>query len=91
MTNRTETENRLDGSEHRAAVAEAELAACEEQVKALELQRDRLLDTVSESERRRAAVEDLLAAHRASVSWRVTQPMRAAKHWYLAVLRRGSR
>lgn len=91
MAARTETAEQPAVWEHRAALAEAELAACEEQVKALELLRDRLLDTLSESERRRAAVEELLAAHRASVSWQVTEPLRAAKRWWLAVPRRGPR
>jgi chromosome segregation ATPase len=88
----TEADARLAALEHRAALAEAELAACEEEVKALRQGRDRLLAAIAEAERRREAAEGLLpASRRAPVSWRASGPVRAAERWWLTVSRKGPR
>jgi acetyltransferase-like isoleucine patch superfamily enzyme len=65
--------------EHRVAVLEAELRAGEDELRAVELQRDRANQLLEEAERGRAATEFWLEHHRSSLSWRVTAPLRALK------------
>ncbi len=86
-----QTDEGIAALEHRAAVAEAELAACEAEVKALQLQRDTLLALVAEAEKRHAASEFWLDEHRRSLSWRVTGPARDAKRRWLEISRRAPR
>lgn len=88
--------------EHRALVAEAELSASHGEVNTLTFARDRALVLLKETELRRAQLEQeltsaqagrasaerLLADHRASVSWRLTTPLRASKR-ALAAYRAG--
>lgn len=70
---------RTDLLEQRAAAARAELLAAEAEVEALRLRQAQTLALLSDTERRRAAAEHWLAAHRASLSWRVTEPLRRVK------------
>lgn len=72
-------EARLNWLEHRAALAEAELAAAEEEVKGLELRHSQTLELLLDTERRRQTAESWLRQHRASFSWQITEPLRAAK------------
>lgn len=77
--------------EHRAALAEAELLASKEEVEALQLRNERTLTLLTEAERTRAAAEHWLEEHRNSPSWRITAPLRRAKHEALALARRANR
>jgi acetyltransferase-like isoleucine patch superfamily enzyme len=65
--------------EHRAAIAEAELLASSEEVRALELQQGQTLEILEEAGLNRAAAEFWLEHHRRSLSWRLTAPLRAVK------------
>jgi hypothetical protein len=65
--------------EQHAAAAQAELRAAEAEVEALRRRHEETLALLAEAERRRAAAEYWLAEHRASVSWRVTEPLRRIK------------
>ena len=60
----------------RAALAEARLSAAEIEVQTLRQRYDRTLSLLADSERRRADAEHWLAEHRASLSWRATEPIR---------------
>jgi predicted nucleic acid-binding Zn-ribbon protein len=78
-------DERLDALDHRAARLEAELRAAEREVLALRRREERILSLLAEAERRRRAAEHWLGDHRSSVSWRITEPLRAAKRLRVAV------
>jgi hypothetical protein len=72
---------RLDerlGTSGDTALTAARLAAAEAEVEALRERQDRTVSLLSDSERRRVDAERWLAEHRASVSWRITEPIRRA-------------
>jgi hypothetical protein len=71
---------RMAQLEHRALLSEASLAPTKGQVEQLSSERDRARRALDDAERDRLAAQRALAAHEASLSWRITEPLRLAKH-----------
>jgi hypothetical protein len=71
-------------SQQRAASAEAEKRAAEDAMNALERRLEQSAALLAEAQDSRQALEFWLQDHRASLSWRLTKPLRAAKRVGLA-------
>jgi len=83
--------DRFGELEHRASVAEAEKLASDDEVKALERRLEQTLELLAQAQEERAKLEFWLGEHRASLSWRITEPLRVAKRKAILVARGRSR
>lgn len=69
----------ISPAEQRAALAEVQLLAAEAEVEVLRARQEHLTATLLASQREREATQYWLDQHRRSLSWRITEPLRAAK------------
>jgi acetyltransferase-like isoleucine patch superfamily enzyme len=78
-------------SEQRASLAEAERLAAQDAVNALEVRLAQSVALLAEAQGSRQELEFWLEDHRESLSWRLTEPLRAAKRVGLAARSRRKR